>query len=228
MTFMCHASVIEFFIEEVKMDEFKDKCVLEVGSKYVNGSIRPLIERFACPKKYVGVDIEAGKYVDIVLDSENLLDHFGPESFDVVISTELLEHVGDWRLVVSNMKKVLKPAGYIYITTRSFGFPYHAYPYDFWRFETDDMKSIFSDFEIIRLAEDHEAPGIFLKCRKPYEWKPNSLDGISLYSMILGRRTTDTPKLTGMPLTRKIRFAMIKFGRQALKFVTTSLILRRV
>lgn len=221
MKFMCNVSVIEFFIEEVRMDEFKGKRVLEVGSKYVNGSIRPLIERFVCPKEYIGVDIEDGKYVDIVLAAENLLEHFGPESFDVVISTELLEHACDWRLVISNMKEILKPAGHIYITTRSFGFPHHAYPYDFWRFEIDDMKCIFSDFDIIQLSEDHEAPGIFLKCRKPCKWEPNSLDEISLYSMILGRRTTDTPKITEMPLTRKARLAMFSFGRQTLKFVAT-------
>ena len=31
----------------------------------------------------------------------------------MVTSTELLEHVRDWRLVVDNMKKVLKRGGYI-------------------------------------------------------------------------------------------------------------------
>jgi len=48
---------------------------------------------------------------------EELVEHFGTESFDVIIATELLEHVKDWRLVINNMKQVLKPGGYIYITT---------------------------------------------------------------------------------------------------------------
>jgi len=36
---MCRILVIEFFIENVRFEEFKDKRVLEVGSRYVNGSV---------------------------------------------------------------------------------------------------------------------------------------------------------------------------------------------
>lgn len=220
---MCDANVLEFFIEEVSEDEFRGKRILEVGSKYVNGSIRPLIERFLNPKNYIGADIEPGKYVDVVLGAENLVNHFGPGSFDVVITTELLEHVNDWRLIVRNIKDVLKPAGNLYLTTRSMGMPFHAYPYDFWRFEVDDMKNIFSDFDIISLRKDHGAPGVFLKCRKPPEWKSTNLEGISLYSMILGRRTTDVPRVIDMPLTRKARFVGLGIGQKVLKFARTLL-----
>ena len=45
------------------------------------------------PTEYVGVDIEPRKFVDVVLPAEKLTEYFGSESFDVVISTELLEHV---------------------------------------------------------------------------------------------------------------------------------------
>ncbi|MEM4488737.1 MAG: class I SAM-dependent methyltransferase [Desulfurococcaceae archaeon] len=136
---MCNVAVIEFFIENVRPEEFKDKRILEVGSKYV----------------------------DVVLPAEELVEYFGSESFDVVISTETLEHVKDWRKVITNMREVLKPGGYIYITTRSRGFSYHGYPYDFWRYEVGDMRRIFADFEIINLSVDHEAPGVFVKARKP-------------------------------------------------------------
>jgi len=165
---MCSITVIEFFLENVKKEEFKNKMVLEVGSRYVNGSIRPLIENFCSPKEYIGIDIQPGIFVDIVLPVEKLVEYFGPESFDVVISTEVLEHVKDWRLAISNMKNVLKPGGYIYITTRSYGFPYHGHPYDFWRYETEDLKKIFSDFNIIKLIRDYEAPGVFFKGQKAY------------------------------------------------------------
>jgi len=40
---------------------FNDKRVLEISSKFVNGSVRPLIERFCKPREYIGVDIEPGR-----------------------------------------------------------------------------------------------------------------------------------------------------------------------
>jgi len=150
------------------------------------------------------MDIEPGKYVDVVLPAEKLVNCFGPESFDVVISTELLEHVHDWRIVVNNMKTVLKRGGYIYITTRSRGFPYHAYPYDFWRYEPSDIIKIFRDFEIIKLEPDWEAPGVFLKARKPFNWKPIDLNDIALYSIIISKRTRKIIYLTDMPFIRRI------------------------
>jgi SAM-dependent methyltransferase len=199
-----HISVLEFFIENTQKEEFENKRILEVGSKYVNGSVRPLIEKFFNPKEYIGVDIEKGKFVDVVCDAENLVDYFGRETFDVVISTELLEHVKDWRKVINNMKEVLKPNGYIYITTRSKGFPYHGYPYDFWRYEVEDMKEIFKDFEIIKLEKDPEAHGVFLKARKPKNYTgPIDLSGICLYSIILGKRTKE--RVTKFPFKRKCK-----------------------
>ena len=98
---------------------------------------------------------------------KKIVGRFGVESFDVVISTETLEHVLGWRTAVNNMKLVLRSGGYIYITTRSKGFSYHGYPYDYWRFEASDLIKIFRDFEIIKIERDWEAPGAFLKARKP-------------------------------------------------------------
>ena len=39
------------------------------------------------------MDIEPGRFVDLVLPAERLVEYFGRESFDVVIAMELLEHV---------------------------------------------------------------------------------------------------------------------------------------
>jgi SAM-dependent methyltransferase len=197
-------SVLDFFMRCVDCGEFAGRRVLEVGSKFVNGSVRPLIERFCKPREYVGVDIEAGKYVDVVLPAERLVEYFGLESFDAVISTEVLEHVFDWRTVVNNMKAVLKPGGLIYITVPSKGFPYHAYPHDYWRYEIEDMEKIFGDFEIIALEKNWEAPGVFLKARKPTNWSPNDLSQIELYSMVLGRRTREIVGMDKAPLARRL------------------------
>jgi SAM-dependent methyltransferase len=88
-----------------------------VGSRYVNGSVRPVIVNFLQPSRYLGIDIECGPLVDLVLPAEKLLEFFGPESFDGVISTELLEYVQDLRLIINKMKSVLRTGGYISLNT---------------------------------------------------------------------------------------------------------------
>ncbi|WP_206204533.1 class I SAM-dependent methyltransferase [Thermococcus sp. 21S7] len=201
-------SVVEFIIETMQSHEFEGKKILEVGSRYENGSVRPLIQRCYSPREYIGIDIQPGRYVDLILPAEEIVNYFGENSFDAVISTEVLEHVKDWRLVINNIKRAVKPNGVIYITTRSYGFPYHAYPYDFWRYEIDDMKRIFADFEIIELKNDPEAPGVFLKARKPKRWKPVDLSNIQLYSIILGKRTNRIVSVEDMPILRKIKLGI--------------------
>jgi SAM-dependent methyltransferase len=142
-----NVGVLDFFMRNVDCGEFNGGRVLEVGSRFVNDSVRSLIERFCKPREYIGVDIEPGKYVDVVLPAKRLVGCFGPEPFDVVISTEVMEHVFDWRLIINNIKSVLKRGGFIYLTTRSRDFPYHAHPHDHWCYETSDMVGIFRDFD---------------------------------------------------------------------------------
>jgi hypothetical protein len=112
----------------------------------------------------------------------------------------------------------------IYITTRSKGFPYHGYPWDFWRYEIEDMKKIFSDFEIIKLIKDHEAPGIFLKAKKTSNALID-LSNIALYSMILGRRTTLIPKISDIPLQRRF---MLNLKTKLAKLISIGIKLLRI
>ena len=52
--------------------------------------------------------------MDKVVPGEKLVEEFGKDRFDVVISTEMLEHVKNWKLIINNLKEILKPNGYIY------------------------------------------------------------------------------------------------------------------
>jgi len=168
--------------------------VLEVGALNVNGSLRSFAESLR-PREYVGVDLEIGPGVEESCDAARLVARFGRSSFDVVISTELLEHIKDWRSVVSNLKQALAPGGILLLTTRSKGYPYHDAPSDFWRFELEDMKVIFNDLRIEALEPDPEAPGVFLKARKPLSFKEADISKYQLYSMIKWKRVTGVTNL---------------------------------
>jgi SAM-dependent methyltransferase len=118
---MCNEAVIAFAERCLSAENVAGRAVLEVGSYDVNGSVRPLVEGMG-PASYVGVDITPGPRVDKVLNASELIEHLGRETADVVITTEMLEHVRDWRTVVSNLKGVLRPGGLLLVTTRSAGF----------------------------------------------------------------------------------------------------------
>lgn len=124
---------------------------LEVGSFNVNGSVRSVIP------VAIGTDMRPGPDVDEVCAASQLIKNFGLESFDNVVSVEMLEHAEDWKNALDNMWGVLKPGGTFLLTTRSPGFPLHDYPGDYWRFTVDDMKKIFPDGIVV---SDTEAPGV--------------------------------------------------------------------
>lgn len=160
-----HPSVMDFLRKELKYSEIAGMEILEVGSQDVNGSPREIVQTLN-PGKYIGVDFAAGRGVDVVLDVKDLSIKFGVETFDVVISTEMLEHAKDWREAVDQMKDMLRVGGLLVITTRSKGFPYHGYPHDYWRYSIEQFQQIFSDMKILTLESDPMHPGVFLKAVK--------------------------------------------------------------
>lgn len=183
---MCSGFVIEFGRRCLTAELVAGRDVVEVGSFDVNGSLRPIVEALG-PRSYVGVDITPGPGVDRVMDARNLRQELGAASADIVISTEMVEHVLDWHTVIQNLKGVVRPGGRLLLTTRSKGFGYHAWPYDFWRYELDDMRAIFGDMELLALEPDPDAHGVFVFTRRTSATDPVTPE-LALYSMLTSKR----------------------------------------
>lgn len=123
---------------ESHLDKLTGK-VLEVGSRDINGCVRDLVPHA------IGTDLHKGQNVDVVCAAEDLLEHFGPEKFDAVMSFDAFEHIQDWRACVTNMWGVLKPGGWLVMSMASPKKGRHAYPDDYWRATWEHILDIFPD-----------------------------------------------------------------------------------
>ena len=209
---MCNSACLDFGRTQLTRSDVAGKRVIEIGALDINGSLRPDVEALG-PSEYLGIDIAEGPGIDEVCNVYDLVERYGPESFDVAISSEMIEHVHDWRKAFSQIKRVLRPNGVVMMTTRSIGFPYHDYPFDYWRFELDDMRAIFSDMTIEALEADTDEPGVLVKARKPENFVENDLTDHALYSMVTNARS------------RTIDFSRAAYIRLAL---STNIVARKI
>lgn len=168
-----HPSVLDFVKRVLTAEQVKGADVLEVGSYDVNGSVRPYVESLD-PSSYLGVDAQSGPGVDRVVDCEQLTGSVQWSSWNIVISTEMLEHVGNWRNCMYQMVDAMTTPGLLLITTRSPGFGFHPFPEDHWRFTVDEMTVILEaiGLEVLTIQDDPGigSPGVFALARKPIDW----------------------------------------------------------
>ena len=142
---------------------------LEVGAMDVNGTVRPFIERHT-NTFYLATDIASGKGVDELCDVEDIVERYGKEHWDMVVSCEILEHCKDWKKAIRAMKDATKLRGTLFISTRAPGFQKHDYPNDFWRYDLRAFREIFADMEIVEMVECRMSQGIMALIKKPADW----------------------------------------------------------
>lgn len=111
--------------------------VLEMGSYDVNGTLRDLQP---AGSDWVGVDLEAGPSVDLVVAQTSRLP-FADSTFDVVLASSVLEHDSTFWLTFNEMVRVVKDGGYIYLNVPSNGLV-HRHPVDVYRFYPDAGKAL--------------------------------------------------------------------------------------
>ena len=202
---MCNSWDLEIVARALPERDVRGKRVLEIGSLDINGSVRPRIEALA-PAEYVGIDMRPGPGVDLVCDAAEIDRRFGPDAFDVVVSTELLEHAREWKKITHNFKYVLRTGGLLVVTTRSYGVDFHRQPYDFWRYEKDDFELIFSDMEVEDLQLDPSDPGLFVKARKPAHFVERDLSAHCLYSILRRKKKREATDLDIVLFEIRYRF----------------------
>ncbi len=118
---MAHEAQIQYmlYVKQRFPEKFNGCRVLDIGSLDLNGNNRYLFENY----KYLGVDIGYGENVDLVCPGHKVEDS---EGFDVVISTECLEHDIFWKETIQNMVNLAKSNGLVLLSCATTGRPEHG------------------------------------------------------------------------------------------------------
>ena len=72
------------------------------------------------------------------------------EKFDLVLCTNVLEHIFDINSAIQNLRYLLKDRGHLVVSV-PFIYPLHDEPKDYWRFTEHALKKLFSDFKILTI-----------------------------------------------------------------------------
>jgi len=88
--------------------------------------------------KYVTADIVENILAEVHLDSKGQVP-LDNNSFDTIISTQVLEHVDNPNLYLSEVKRLLKKDGTLILSTHGYWL-YHPTPNDYWRWTSAGLK----------------------------------------------------------------------------------------
>jgi SAM-dependent methyltransferase len=141
---------IKAFVESAAQQLSDNAMVLDSGAG--QSPYRHIFDR----QKYFSMDFGRGESawdysrLDCVGKLESL--SFRSNTFDAVISTQVLEHVSEPEAVLFESNRVLKPGGTLFLTAPQ-GFGEHQLPYDFFRFTRYGLKYLLekTGFDVVSI-----------------------------------------------------------------------------
>ena len=145
-----------------KMEWFKDNYldvqqnlkILDVGSLDTQGGYN-YSDIFNVPNwEYTGLDYVAGDNVDIVVTDIYNWFEVEDQTYDVVISGQLFEHLEFFWLTMSQIERVLKPGGCVCIIAPSDGPKHGGGIENCYKFYEDGLKALakYVDLEVLHAS----------------------------------------------------------------------------
>jgi SAM-dependent methyltransferase len=113
------------------------------GNKPYQQLIAPYVEQ------YIGLDLVENPIADIHISPEGKIE-LSSQSLDVVLSTQVLEHVVNPILYLNEANRVLKKQGLLVLSTHGY-WMFHPDPTDYWRWTSAGLHKIVAEagFEIV-------------------------------------------------------------------------------
>jgi SAM-dependent methyltransferase len=124
------------------------KQILELAPKFpgdildVGGADGSRYRNFFSGSKYISLDIDPELLPDVVASADSI--PFPDETFDTILSSQMLEHVTDPVACMNEIARVMKSNAILILTVPQQN-ELHSEPHDYWRF---------TKFGAIKLCED--------------------------------------------------------------------------
>jgi SAM-dependent methyltransferase len=141
----------------------------------------PYRHLFSGTGRYMGADLAGNPEADLVLNPDGSLP-VDDSSFDIVLSTQVLEHVPDPLAYLCECRRALRPGGALVLTTHGIMY-YHLDPTDYWRWTGDGLALLLTqaglrvDHQVgvlnlastaLQLFQDATANYLHRRLQKPY------------------------------------------------------------
>jgi len=165
--------------------------VLDVGGRYQ--PYRPLLDRRI--SRYIALDLIKTEFVDVVANGEAL--PFAPESFDLIIATQVFEYFQDPQAAAKGICAVLRPGGILLASFAACAPRFVSE--ERWRFTPAGLQTVLAPFATLEIIPElHSAAGLLRTINL-------ALEGFAHYAM--ARRLY---RLTACPALNALGFFVEK------------------
>lgn len=140
-------ATLEHYLEQLQLSG----DVLEIGAL---SRAKSAVAAFPAPRfRYRNCDLAAGNVPDTIQADITCCPQIPDDSYDVIISCDVFEHIDRPWLAAAEIARILRPGG-IVLTRTVWAWRNHPCPIDYWRFSPQCLDFLFDSLECLELGYD--------------------------------------------------------------------------
>ncbi len=145
----------ELLLRKYALSYFKDNMkVLEIGPSGIPSAYQRVVNNHTID--WHTLDIAANYPGITYVATEEYSYPIESESYDLIISGQVIEHVKQIWLWMAELKRILKPTGTM-IIVNPISWPYHAFPVDCWRIFPEGMRALCDHVQLKLVLSEFES-----------------------------------------------------------------------